>query len=332
MHAARHGAPITGTVPTFSGTVPAPRLGQTLIHEHLFVNVEEPRGPWEHAEWDEDTAIDTAVRELEALAALGVSALMDLTVPGLGRDAGRVARVAARSPVLLMAATGWYSTRPLPSHALEEARERPACDDDPLIDLMIGDLTLGIQGTDVKAAAIKVASDSPDPAPETRHAFVAAVEASRRTGAPILTHSDPATGSSLAQLDLLVRRGVPAARIVVGHCGDTTDVALLAEIASRGAFLGLDRFGMEQVLDDEARVRTLLALLERGLASQIVLSQDAAVFSTATPPSWRAARSPRWRLDSLHRRIIPELERAGVGQDELDQMMVRNPATLLGRA
>ena len=58
-----------------------------------------------------------------------------------------------------------------------------------------------------------------------------------------------------------------------------------------GSTIGMDRFGMEHVLPDERRVRTVVSLLELGYADRMVLSQDAAFYSHITPPSWRAAGS-----------------------------------------
>ena len=73
------------TVETVRGTVSADDLGATLMHEHIFVLNDEYRRSVPET-WDEQQKIDDAVAELNALAAMGVSTLVDLTVLGLGRD------------------------------------------------------------------------------------------------------------------------------------------------------------------------------------------------------------------------------------------------------
>ncbi len=98
-----------------------------------------------------------------------------------------------------------------------------------------------------------------------------------------------------------------------------------------GSTIGMDRFGMEHVLADERRVRTVVMLLELGYADRMVLSQDAAFYSHVTPPSWRAASAPHWQMDTVSKRIIPMLRDAGVSSDELTQMLVANPRRLLER-
>jgi phosphotriesterase-related protein len=73
----------------------------------------------------------------------------------------------------------------------------------------------------------------------------------------------------------------------------------------------------------------VVALLERGYADRMVLSHDAAYYSHVTPPSWRAASAPRWRMDTISRHILPALRGAGVSDDEIDQMLIHNPRRLL---
>ena len=50
------------------------------------------------------------------LHGLGVRTVVDLTVPGLGRDVSLVAEVARRVPINLVAATGWYTPNVLPTY------------------------------------------------------------------------------------------------------------------------------------------------------------------------------------------------------------------------
>ena len=61
----------------------------------------------------------------------------------------------------------------------------------------------------------------------------------------------------------------------------------------------------------------------------MVLSQDAAFFSRVTPPSWRAAHAPHWTMENISRRIVPRLLEQGATQDQIHQLMVRNPARVL---
>jgi phosphotriesterase-related protein len=133
----------------------------------------------------------------------------------------------------------------------------------------------------------------------------------------------------LAQQAFLRERGVEVERIIIGHSGDSEDIPYLRELMDNGSTIGMDRFGMEHVLSDDRRVQTVVALLELGYADRMVLSHDAAYYSHVTPPSWRSISAPRWRMDTISRRIIPMLRDSGVSSAELEQMLVINPRRLL---
>jgi phosphotriesterase-related protein len=318
-----------GIVHTFRGPVDPSDLGMTLIHEHVFVRNLELEVNLPDPEWDRSAAIDAAVAGLVELEALGVRTVVDLTVPGLGRDVRLVAEVAERSPVHLISATGWYTSNVLPVYFQFHGPGRQIDGPEPLTELFVGDIRHGIAGTDVRAGMIKVMTDADGFTPDVARVMTAAAAAHRETGVTITTHSHPVTRNGLEQQSFLSKRGVSAERIIIGHSGDSEDLDYLRELMDHGSTIGMDRFGMEQVLPDDRRVQTVLALLEQGYADRMVLSHDAAFYSHVTPPSWRARSAPRWRMDTISRHIIPALRDAGVTQDDLDQMIVRNPRRLL---
>lgn len=317
------------TVPTFGGDLDGDELGVTLIHEHVFVGNPELDLNLPHPEWDEEVYIERAVAGLDRLYELGVRTVVDLTVLGLGRDASRVQRVAERVQVNLIASTGYYTADVLPHYFRTHGPGRLVGGPDPLVEMFIGDIEHGIAGTGVRAGMLKVVSDEPGITPDVERVFEAAAIAHQQTGVPITTHSHPQSRGGLTQQALLRRLGVPLDRVVIGHCGDSVDLDYLRAIADEGSYLGFDRFGMEHVLPDADRVRTLLALLERGYADRIVLSHDAAFFSRVTPPSWRARVVPNWHMENLSRRILPQLRAEGVDEVMIRQLMRENPRRVL---
>jgi phosphotriesterase-related protein len=96
-----------------------------------------------------------------------------------------------------------------------------------------------------------------------------------------------------------------------------------------GSTIGMDRFGMEHVLADERRAWTVATLVDAGYADRMILSHDAAIYSHVTPPEWRAANAPRWRMDTIPRHILPALRDLGVPEVALELMLVSNPRRLL---
>lgn len=68
-------------VNTVRGPVDVAELGQTLMHEHIFVTSTEHldnygKGGW----WDEEVRVADAIEKLNALVAKGVRTLADPTV------------------------------------------------------------------------------------------------------------------------------------------------------------------------------------------------------------------------------------------------------------
>lgn len=316
-------------VPTYRGPVAAGDLGWTLTHEHLFVLSPELDRDYPHPEWDADVAVERAVSGLEQLYGLGIRTVVDLTVPGLGRDTGLVGRVAARVPVHLVASTGWYADAVLPPYFRTHGPGRLVGGPDPLEAMFRRDVTEGIGDSGVRAGMLKVVTDEPGITPDIARVMAAAATVHGETGVPITTHSDPHLRTGLSQTSYLLERGVAPDHLVIGHSGDARDLDYLLALLDTGVTLGMDRFGMAHVGDDEARVALVLAVLARGYAEQLVLSHDSAYFSRVTPPSWRREHTPHWTHDHLSRRIVPLLLERGARQEDLETMMMTNPARLL---
>ena len=318
-----------GSVETFRGPVDPDRLGVTLIHEHIFVRDPELELNLPDGEWDPSSAVESAVEGLTDLHERGIRTVVDLTVPGLGRDVRLVARVAERVPVNLIASTGWYTSNVLPLYFRSHGPDRMVDRADPLIELFVRDIREGIAGEKVRAGMLKVMTGEQGLNEDVTRVMSAAAVAHQETGVTITTHSHPASRNGMEQQAFLSERGVAPERIIIGHSGDCEDIAYLRELMDNGSTIGMDRFGMEHVLSDDRRVRTVAALLELGYADRMVLSHDAAFYSHVTPPAWRARSAPNWRMDTISRRIIPMLRDAGVSSDEITQMMVVNPRRLL---
>ncbi len=180
---------MAGEVQTFRGPVSSSALGTTLIHEHVFVGHPELDLDLPHPEWCEDVAVETAVAGLERLWDLGVRTVVDLTVLGLGRDVSRVQRVAERTRVHLVASTGYYTADSLPAFFQTHGPGRLVGGPDPLVELFLRDIEVGIAGTGVRAGMLKVVTDRQGLTPDVQRVMEAAATAHRRTGVPITTHT-----------------------------------------------------------------------------------------------------------------------------------------------
>ena len=144
-----------------------------------------------------------------------------------------------------------------------------------MADLFVHDIEQGIQGTEIKAAFLKCAADEPGVTENIEKVHRAAARASVRTGAPIMAHSRPASQTGPApDRDLPGGGRGPVAKVQIAHTGDTDDLDYIEGLLEKGVYIGLDRYGLEIFLPIEKRNATVLALLERGYADRMFLSQD----------------------------------------------------------
>lgn len=316
-------------VETVRGPLEASALGWTLMHEHIFVKNPELEHNYPSAEWDEEGMHATAVAGLQALHDRGVTTLVDLTVMGLGRSIERIRRVAEATPVNIVVATGYYSQKDLPAYFHNHGPGRYADVPEPLVDMFLRDVQEGISGTGIKAAIIKVVTDQWGMTPDLERVFEAAAEVHAQTGVPITTHSNAAHRGGLEQQEFLRERGVDLQHVVIGHCGDTTDLDYLKQVMDAGSAVGLDRFGMDIMATEEDRIDTVVRLCELGYADRMTLSHDASFFSVNMEPSVRNRIMPNWNHRNLTDRILPEVRRRGVADETIEQIMVANPARIL---
>ncbi|MBX9472395.1 phosphotriesterase family protein [Microcella sp.] len=319
---------MTGTVATVRGEVAVKDLGATLMHEHLFIRNPELEENYPTGEWDEDVMHAAALARMRALAAAGISTLVDLTVMGLGRSIPRIQRLAAESPVNIVVATGFYTQRDLPTYFSTHSRGG-YIDEDPLAEMFIGDIREGIAGTGVKAAIIKVSSDRFGITDDVARVFAAAAAAHQQTGVPIATHSNPHVLGGLDQQARFTELGIDLQHVVIGHSGDTTDITYLRRLLDAGSTVGLDRFGMTITGVDTERVDTLHQLIELGYAEQLVVSHDSSLYSVNMAPTHKDRIMPEWTHLIVSEQVLPELRRRGVSEETIDQIIVGNPARIL---
>ena len=172
---------------------------------------------------------------------------------------------------------------------------------------------------------MKCATDRLGLTPDIERALRATAKAHRLTGAPISTHTHARKKVGLDQQRIFAEEGVDLSRVVIGHCGDTTDLEYLEELIRNGSYLGMDRFGIDSILGFEDRVNTVVALCEKGHAEKLVLSHDAACFLHWMPEQLIPVALPKWNYLHIHKDVIPALKQKGVTEVQIETMMVRNP-------
>lgn len=311
-------------IPTVRGPVHTDDLGRVLMHEHVFVLSEEIRKNYPEV-WDEETRVADAVARLRALGESGIGTIVDPTVIGLGRDIPRVQRINEQVDVNIVPATGVYTYNDVPMYLHFRGPGTLFDMPEPMVAMFVKDLTEGIADTGVRAAFLKCAIDAPGMTPGVERVMRAVAAAHRETGAPITVHTDVHNQSGLQALDLLQQEGVDLTRVVLGHSGDSTDEDYLTRLADAGCYLGMDRFGLDVLLDFDQRVGTVARLVELGYAEHLVLSHDASCHNDWLPSEQLPAVAPNWHYQHITNDVLPALRERGVSDKQIRTMLVDNP-------
>jgi phosphotriesterase-related protein len=181
-------------------------------------------------------------------------------------------------------------------------------------------------------------------APEEKKVYRAFAKAHVRTGIPIFTHNNYATGPhvpadmALRQLDVFESAGADPRHLAIGHvcCLDDTTADVPKKLARRGVFVAFDRLTRQQQwVTDERKLNTILAFLDAGFADQLLFSSDYSGSVNAgvgekefrTGPFWARDGGPGWARSVVW--FHPMLRKAGVKEDVMRRITVDNPRRFL---
>jgi len=303
------------------GHVACAELGRTLIHEHVLVGMPGWNLDLKAPRFVRNEAMARAVDRLQELRSHDCSTIVDPCPMDLGRDVEFVAEVAQRSGTNIVCATGVYNEEEGIPYTF---RSMPRGE---IVELYVKEITEGVGDTGIKTGVIKIAT-GPSPASEYEQKMIgAAAEASRLTGVPIISHTNIASHGH-QQVDIVLENGGDAGCIVVGHSGDRDDHAYQASIAARGAFVGLDRFGLEMILPDELRMKNLIELVRGGYRDSILISQDHPLCLLGRMGPDLAKLAPNWSITHIFDHILPRLTGLGLAPEDVEAILVDNPRRL----
>jgi phosphotriesterase-related protein len=299
-------------------------MGTTFMHEHVFVLSTEIEQNFPEG-WDEGLRIDDAVEKLNDLKAIGVDTIVDPTVIGLGRYIPRIEQVARETDLQIVVATGIYTYNDLPFYFHFRGPGTDLGGPEIMVDMFVKDITEGIAGTGVKAAILKCATEEQGVTPGVERVLRAVAQAHRQTGVPITTHTHALTHRGRDQQRIFREEGVNLERVIIGHCGDTTELDYLREMMDNGSYIGMDRFGIDVLLPFQERVDTVAKLCHEGYTGQMLLSHDASCFIDWFSEETKQEMAPNWHYKHIHQDVLPALKEQGVSDEQVRIMLVDNP-------
>jgi phosphotriesterase-related protein len=309
-------------VQTVLGPIEPDSLGMTLPHEHTQIALWHVPSRWDYWQLTRDEPL--IVEELAAYRAAGGSGIVDLTLPGVGRDPGWLAGISRATGLNVVMGSGWYRGAYYPAEARIDRRSV-----DDLADELVREAEDGAADTGIRAGIIgEIGTDKPWVSALEERVHRAAARAARRTGLAITTHA-VLSPVGLEQLRIFEEEGADPGRVVIGHADSYPVLDHHLAIIERGASVEFDFLGMSfsavERHGEERVVKLLCDLLARGHADRILLSQD--VCNDA-----QLQRFGGHGYTYLATTFLPRLRDAGVSDAEIETMTIGNPRRILSIA
>ncbi len=314
-------------IQTVTGSITPDQLGRTLMHEHVLIGYPGAEVDWIRPGASRSEWLARAADKIEEMKDEGITSMIDPCPVDLGRDIELIAEVAQRARFTIVAATGLYHETEGGSPHWKSRTAFGGPQENAMAELFIKELTEGVGKSGIKPGIIKVATSTGVITEYEKTTLRAAAKASLATGAPITSHTDRGTMGP-DQQKFLTDLGVPAHRIVVGHCCGSSDHDYHMKIVQGGSYLGFDRFGLDVVHPDKERVASLLKLIRRGATSRVVVSHDSVWCWRGEPIAdlqLLAEMEKLWTPSHFTRHIVPQLLEGGATKDDIDMLLVANP-------
>lgn len=345
--------PVANTV---LGPVDVARLGVTLPHEHVLVDLRKRSTlrtdltPAERAlaaqpvslenlgyiRYHQETCLDNmhlsdpemAIRELLPFKFAGGGTVVDLTPGHAGRDPLGLIRIARATGLNLIMGTGMYLD---PFHGPEVAGSTS----EQIAALLVAEIRDGVPAADqtVRAGIIGEMGCSWPLTAGERKSLVAAALAQQETGAAISIHPGRHPDAPAEILDVVLGAGADPAKVIICHIDRTlpTRDSTIA-VLDRGVFVEMDLFGQEsshidygpvKLPRDLDRLHVLRELAEAGFADRLLVSQDIAMKHMTSSYGGQG-------YAHIVDRVLPRAAEVGVDDRLVEAMLVSNPAAVLG--
>lgn len=321
------------TVNTVSGTISPDDLGITLMHEHILYGYPGWEGDQSIAPLNRELIVNNAVETLTQLKdEFGLNSYVDATALDGGRMPEIYREVSEKSGVHIICSTGYYfEGEGAPAYwkfrsSLGDVR-------DELYELYMKEVTVGIRDTGIKAGVIKVGSSQGCITDYEKLMFETAARVQKKTGVPIITHTQEGTMGP-EQAKFLISEGADPKRIQIGHMSDNLDMDYQEAVFKQGVYVAWDRMGLQGLVGcpmDEERYPVMIELIKKGYADRLMISHDFILNWLGRPLNLPEEALPlvaNWYPTHLFKNIIPALKKGGVTDDQIDRITRENPRRL----
>ncbi len=341
-----------GKVRTVLGPVDASELGVTLMHEHapaidwaeLYEIDPAPIAPVRQQMIDFTTKLLGRFHQTLGTGQ-GPGAIVECTPIRVGRYPHLLVDLAKKTPVHVIACTGFWCEAMAPQHpwALALGRKRDGVK--RIAKLYIREITEGMEDpygdwgkdfTRVPVGIIKCAT-STYLRPSERRCHIAAAIASRETGCPITTHTTD--GGGLEEAQLFLKHRTDPGKIIIGHQGnldnrtESESHEYHRRLVGMGCNVQFDRVGHAKDYGNKKVARQVKALVDSGHVKQIYFSHDNGPYfnddytgAKGTGKEWKITESDYTVVTTG---LVKAMKELGITDKQIHTMLVENPQRVL---
>ena len=343
---------IAGKVQAVSGPIGPERLGVTMTHEHLLVDLSALSSPEDSATakdfFESPVSLETigrlrhysmpnldnlrlfdvptAVEEVMLYRQYGGDSLVDATSVGIARDPLGLARISRDTGVNVIMGSSYYVASAHPPDMDARSTEEICAE-------IVRDVTDGVDGTGIKSGVIGEIGCSWPLAENERKVLRASALAQRLTGAPLLVHPGRDQAAPLEIIDVLAEAGADVGRTIMGHLDRTVFQSdTLQTIAQAGCYLEWDLFGREEsyyplnpeidMPSDAKRMDDILRISSEGYGRKVLVAHDIC-------SKHRLERYGGHGYSYILGHIVPRMRARGFSEETIKRVLVENPRDIL---
>jgi len=303
---------------TVTGEIPVSKMGVTLPNEHVLIDFASIDSVGMN-HYNKDSVIAKVLPYFEELKQYKVKTFVDGTPEFMGRDPQLLAELSRKTGINILTNTGWYATddeKHLPKEFKDMSPEEIAA-------VWIDEAKNGIGNTGIKPGFIKIGLNKIQLSETDKKLIAAACLTHLETGLTIMSFTGPAQ-AAMDQLTILKKYGIDPSAFIWSHAMEEPKSKKILAIAQMGAWVALD--GIQNDMLSQIQIERLLQNLKstRQL-NRILLSQDAGWYQPGKPNGGEF-RPYSDLFSSFSLLLMSE----GFTREELDQMIVKNPAEAFG--
>ena len=258
----------------------------------------------------------------------GGKTIVDLTLPGIGRDPVVLRKLSEETGLNIILGTGYYVSSTHKECVKNQTESEIAAD-------FVRELTIGIDGTDIKAGIIGEIGISELFNDEEKKVLRAAAIAHKKTGVPINVHINPWTTNGIDAANILLDAGVMPKAICISHVDVENNEEYIYQLLSKGVYIEFDNFGKEYhvrrevrnsgyglFVSDIERVKLVKKLIDDGYIKQLLFSCDVCLKNLLRTYGG-------YGYDHVLRNIVPMLDEEGINEEQIKQIIEKNPINFI---